>query len=62
MKDVVNLRTVRKQKAREEKREASTQAAISSGQSKAARILNATRTDMARAKLDAHRLTGMEEE
>ncbi len=62
MNDVVNLRTVRKQKTREEKRDAAEQSAITHGVSKAQRILSVTRTDSARRKLDQHRLSGMDEE
>ncbi|APX88770.1 hypothetical protein BV394_02680 [Brevirhabdus pacifica] len=62
MNDVVNLRTVRKQKTREEHRQVAAQNAINSGLSKAQRILAASRSDVARRKLDEHKLTGMEEE
>lgn len=54
MSKVTNLRTVRKQKAREEKRVTSSETATLHGEKKADRLLRVTRTEREKRHLDQH--------
>jgi hypothetical protein len=56
MGKVTNLRTVRKQTAREEKRATGSENAAKHGTSKAARVLQAAREEQRVRKLDAHKI------
>ncbi len=61
MKNITNLRQFRKQAARGAKREAGAENAARHGQSKAARMLAATRDDQSRKMLDQHRMSDPDE-
>ncbi len=54
MTQPINLRQARKQRARAERRAEADASAASHGRTKAERILEATRNEKARAKLDQH--------
>ncbi len=55
MAKIVSLKTVRKQKSRQEKRQAGDENAARHGMSKAQKSLDSARADKARRDLDAHR-------
>lgn len=55
MSKVVNLRTIRKQSARDEKRRAADANAVRHGRSRAERDAEQAASDKARAHLDAHK-------
>ncbi|CUX81947.1 MAG: protein of unknown function containing DUF4169 domain [Roseibaca calidilacus] len=57
MSKIVNLRTIRKQAARDAKRRAGDANAARHGRSRAERQADQTQADKARAHLDAHKLT-----
>lgn len=61
MPDITNLRRYRKQLARDSKRAQATENAAKSGQTKAARLLAATREEKSRRMLDQHRLGDQED-
>jgi hypothetical protein len=54
MTQPINLRQARKQRDRDERRSGADASAAKHGRSKAERILEATRHEKARAKLDQH--------
>lgn len=54
MGQVTNLRTIRKQKAREEKRVSASEKAALHGESKAERLLRSTRSEREKRHLDQH--------
>ncbi len=56
MAEIINLRTVRKQKARAEKQEQAAENRERFGQTKAAKQLSEARSDKATKDLDAHKL------
>ncbi len=58
MAEIVNLRQVRKNRARAEKRAAGDENAARHGRSRALKALEETRNTRAAARLDAHRRDG----
>ncbi|WP_425090375.1 DUF4169 family protein [Tropicimonas sp. S265A] len=56
MSNITNLRTVRKQKAREARRVTASKNVEKHGMSKAARVLAAAREETRLRKLDAHQI------
>ncbi|ALG90835.1 MULTISPECIES: DUF4169 family protein [Actibacterium] len=57
----INLRAARKQRDRVRKRAEADENAVKFGRSKAAKVLDAARSDHARRMLDQHRIDGEEE-
>ncbi|MCC5957426.1 MAG: DUF4169 family protein [Natronohydrobacter sp.] len=62
MSQIINLRTVRKQAARDQKRKRATAQAAKHGRSAAGKRLEQARAEQARAHLDGHKLDGHERE
>ena len=62
MPDITNLRLYRKKQARDDKRAEADKNAAKFGQSKAAKLLSATRDEHSRKMLDQHRLTDLDDE
>ena len=60
MAEIVNLRTVRKQKEREAARAQGTLAAAKSGRSKALKALEKARSEKDERNLDGHKRTGQD--
>ncbi|WP_210484928.1 DUF4169 family protein [Microvirga antarctica] len=58
MADIVNLRTVRKRKARAEKEDRAAQNRVAFGLSKAERALASTERSLAERRLDTHKRDG----
>lgn len=58
MAEIVNLRLVRKRKARDAAAEAAAQARVTHGRSKAEKSLDRARAEKAARDVEAHRLTG----
>ena len=58
MADIINLRQVRKERARAEKRAAGDENAARHGRSRALKLLEKTRNERAKTLLDLHRRDG----